>query len=371
MRVAKVFHKLGAQSSLLLHWLWVLMGWVTLAGLGQRSSPTFSALPLLVWWGWMVARPLSSQVLPSTMRVWLAPGLAVLGVWAAASTGEMVWAVLAAAAWAQSCLHSQQISRALGARSGLVNWLSPLLAAALVWLCAGFGLTALWMAAIVVLLVGAVLLRLTLNGVARGFTCPIMAARAAQAWAAPGLKGATAQAAQLSMGLMMCSLALSDSWCTQAGWPQGMTLGVHLLFMALAAGLGQSILRRERAMSYQGILRAGSLVAGGLCLLIWPGPVGLMGCMASHSLAWGWSVSGSRRHLPEASVLKKQRWLWAIFSCSALAVLTHSSVVSGPMVLVWAHAALSMVGGVALLAMYVGRRLNAQGRTPGVSNAMP
>lgn len=368
MREAKAF---AAQGSLLLHWLWVLMGWVTLAGLGQRSSSTFSALPLLVWWAWMVARPLSLQVLPSALRVWAAAGLAVLGVWAAASTGEMVWSVLAAAAWAQSCLHSQQLSRALGARSKLLGWLSPVLAAAMVWLCAGSGLTALWMFSVAVLLLGAVVLRLALSSVRQGFTCPVMAARAAQAWAAPGLRGASAQAAHLSMGLMMCSLALSDSWCSLAGWPAGMTLGVHLLFMALAAGLGHSMLRHEGTMVTQGVLRAWSLVAGGLCLLMWPGPMGLMGCMACHSLAWGLSVSGTRSHGPEASVLNKQRWLWAIFSCSALAVLTCTSVVSGPMVLVWAHAALSMVGGVALLAMYLGRRFNAQGRTPGVSNAMP
>lgn len=371
MREAKVSQKLATQSSLLLHWLWVLMGWVTLAGLGQRSSSTFSALPLLVWWAWMVARPLSLQVLPSALRVWAAAGLAVLGVWAAAGTGEMLWSVLAAAAWAQSCLHSQQLSRALGARSWLLGWLSPLLAAALVWLLASQGLTALWMVSIAVLLLGAVVLRLTLSRVRQGFTCPVMAARAAQAWAAPGLRGASAQAAQLSMGLMMCSLALSDSWCTQAGWPAGTTLGVHLLFMALAAGVGHRMLMRERVMSTQGVVRAWSLVAGGLCLLISSGPMGLMGCMACHSLAWGLSVSGSGSHGTEAPVLNKQRWLWAIFSASSLAVLTYSSVVSGPMVLVWAHAALSLIGGMALLAMYLGRRFNDQGRTPGVSNAMP
>ena len=144
-----------------------------------------------------------------------------------------------------------------------------------------------------------------------------------------------------------------------------------MLFMALAAGLGHGMLMRERVMSTQGLLREWSLVAGGLCLLIWPSPVDLMGCMACHSLAWGLSVRGSGAHGPELAVLNTQRWLWAIFSCSALAVLTYTSVVRGPMVLVWAHAALSMVGGVALLAMYLGRRFNAQGRTPGVSNAMP
>jgi hypothetical protein len=276
-------------------------------------------------------------------------------------------------------------------------WGSPLGAAVLVWAAVMAGEDMLWPAALAILLFGAIILGAAMwvaGGLGARVSCPLMAARLAQAASETGMQGASAQAAQLSMGLMMASLAVSGDWCSQAGWPLSATLALHLLLMALAAGLSRCLQSpmhtwvlavQQRASMW----RALCLSLGGLLVWLRPDPHGLMLCMACHSLAWGLSThtpainhplnirAASAVRLRPSAYAGLERWVWAAFSGVSLAWIAWGAASWGAMVLVWAHGAVSAVGLLALLAplatKLVMRReaCKAQGRTPGVSKAMP
>ena len=376
--LGRTFSNTCANASACVHWAWVFLAWVVLADVGQRTAQGVGTmLPLVVWWVWLVARPLPAQRLPSKWRLALFPVLAVMGLGVAYEEGSSLAAWVAAAAWAQSCIQSQQISRAIGSRRVGLVWASPVCAAVLAW-----ALLMLWpqhrLLALGLLLPGAVVLLVAtwhLQGTV--VSCPVLSRRLAQGWRSPGLAGASAQAAQLAMGLMMGSLALSGQWCTQAGWPASATLALHLLLMALAAGLAQALCAVDqtgqsaasaqpwtRLRQHLPWARATCLVAGGVALLIWSGPQGLLVCMVCHCLAWGLSLSGQTS---APSYGAAERWTWAVLSGASLAWIAWGAASLGPWVLVWAHAAVSIVGLLALLSLV----WRVQGRTPGVSSAMP
>ena len=368
-----------ASASAVVHWVWVFLAWGVLADVGQRTAQGLGTmLPLVVWWVWLVARPLPPQRLPAQWRLVGFPVLTAMSLGFSYATGSTLAAWLAAAAWAQTCIQSQQISRAIGPRRARLVWASPVFAAVLAWALL-VGWTPQHSAWVMGLLLSGALVLWAATGSVQGtvVTCPVLARRLAQGWRSPGLAGASAQAAQLAMGLMMGSLAISGQWCTQAGWPAAATLGLHLLLMALAAGLAQTLCavassaesaaRAPHAMPWREHLpwaRAVCLVAGGAALLTWSGPQGLLVCMVCHCLAWGLSLSGETSALSHGAA---ERWIWAALSGASLAWIAWGAASWGPWVLVWAHGAVSLVGLLALLSL----AWRAQGRTPGVSSAMP
>lgn len=157
-------------------------------------------------------------------------------------------------------------------------------------------------------------------------------------------------AAAAAMLPMMAGLPAMAQWCSAAGWPLPVMLGLHVLLMVGPAWAGPA---RPGAV-------AAAMGAGAAALVVWPGLGGLMAASLLQALACGlaWRLA------PPVPVRSARRHPLALaVPAVAVALLGMALAAFGPPALMAVHAALGAVAAAGAAAV-VARKFSAGRRRP-------
>lgn len=266
-------------------WTVLWLGWLWLGQHGSQAGWGWAAGTAVValWWALQVMAPgWLAGVSPRSLG--LLSAVAVLGADLLPGDAARACVWLAACAWG---LWSARLRahRPCGQAGGAWAW-APAWAA----LLAGLAVMA-WPATSSFLVAGLLV------------ACAMYLPEASSAAAAREPASPAGHWSGIAMGLMMGSLWLSADWCSASGIPVQGVIAAHLAVMGLLPALlslGPAV-RRVLSLAAAEDLRLLLLAVGGLVALVEPSPVGWVGAMGCHALAWAAGVPRMRAPAPSTS----------------------------------------------------------------------